>query len=75
MNRLVDKESSDIFLLVFGTQRSGTTLLCRMLSAHPELFIQNLFSVCLVRRVVSHECEDTEFGKGMLLKVTKSFQQ
>lgn len=26
---------------IIGTQRSGTTLLTRMLSAHPELFIQN----------------------------------
>lgn len=31
--------SSPVFLL--GTQRSGTTLLCRMLSAHPEVFIKN----------------------------------
>lgn len=28
-------------LFIIGTQRSGTTLLTRMLSAHPTLFIQN----------------------------------
>ncbi|NDW21612.1 sulfotransferase [Alteromonas hispanica] len=28
-------------IFIIGTQRSGTTLLTRMLSAHPELFIQN----------------------------------
>ena len=30
---------------MLGTQRSGTTLLCRMLSAHPDLFIQNELNV------------------------------
>ena len=28
-------------IFIIGTQRSGTTLLTRMLSAHPGLFIQN----------------------------------
>ena len=28
-------------IFVVGTQRSGTTLLCRMLSAHPNLFVLN----------------------------------
>ncbi|MCH7615523.1 MAG: sulfotransferase [Nitrospinae bacterium] len=28
-------------IFVVGTQRSGTTLLCRMLSAHPNLFVIN----------------------------------
>lgn len=28
-------------LFIMGTQRSGTTLLTRILSAHPEIFIQN----------------------------------
>lgn len=32
-------------IFVLGTQRSGTTLLCRMLSAHPDLFIQNELNV------------------------------
>ena len=32
-------------IFVVGTQRSGTTLLCRMLSAHPSLFIQNELDV------------------------------
>lgn len=32
-------------IFIFGTQRSGTTLLCRMLSAHPDLFIQNELNV------------------------------
>lgn len=32
-------------VFVFGTQRSGTTLLCRMLSAHPDIFIQNELNV------------------------------
>jgi hypothetical protein len=32
-------------IFVLGTQRSGTTLLCRMLSAHPDIFIQNELNV------------------------------
>jgi hypothetical protein len=28
-------------IFVVGTQRSGTTLLCRMLSAHPNIFVKN----------------------------------
>lgn len=32
-------------IFIVGTQRSGTTLLCRMLSAHPDLFIQNELNV------------------------------
>lgn len=32
-------------LFILGTQRSGTTLLTRALSAHPEIFIQNEISV------------------------------
>jgi hypothetical protein len=32
-------------IFILGTQRSGTTLLCRMLSAHPRLFIQNELNV------------------------------
>lgn len=35
--------SPSVFLI--GTQRSGTTLLCRMLSAHPDLFVQNELNV------------------------------
>ena len=31
-------------IFVVGTQRSGTTLLCRMLTAHPNIFIKNEFS-------------------------------
>lgn len=32
-------------VFVLGTQRSGTTLLCRMLSSHPDIFIQNELNV------------------------------
>lgn len=32
-------------VFILGTQRSGTTLLCRMLSAHPAAYVQNEFSV------------------------------
>jgi len=28
-------------LFLIGTQRSGTTLLCRMLSAHKDIYIKN----------------------------------
>ena len=28
-------------IFIIGTQRSGTTLLCRMLTAHPSIFIKN----------------------------------
>jgi hypothetical protein len=31
-------------IFVVGTQRSGTTLLCRMLSAHPNIFVKNEMS-------------------------------
>jgi hypothetical protein len=31
-------------IFIVGTQRSGTTLLCRMLTAHPDIFIRNEFS-------------------------------
>ena len=31
-------------IFVVGTQRSGTTLLCRMLTAHPNIFIKNELS-------------------------------
>ncbi len=31
-------------IFIVGTQRSGTTLLCRMLTAHPNIFIKNEFS-------------------------------
>ena len=34
-------------IFVVGTQRSGTTLLCRMLSAHPNLFVLNeMYGTC-----------------------------
>ncbi len=32
-------------LFILGTQRSGTTLLCRMLSSHPLLYVQNELNV------------------------------
>ena len=32
-------------IILLGTQRSGTTLLTRMLSAHSAIFIQNEISV------------------------------
>ena len=38
-------EAGDPSVFIVGTQRSGTTLLCRMLSAHPDLFIQNELNV------------------------------
>lgn len=40
--------SEPVFLV--GTQRSGTTLLCRMLTAHPQVFIKNELPVRQVFR-------------------------
>jgi len=37
--------AGDPSVFIIGTQRSGTTLLCRMLSAHPDLFVQNELNV------------------------------
>jgi hypothetical protein len=34
-------------IFIVGTQRSGTTLLCRMLTAHPNIFIKNEISDAL----------------------------
>src|SRR5262245_1875577 len=34
-------------IFIVGTQRSGTTLLCRMLTAHPSIFIKNEISDAL----------------------------
>jgi hypothetical protein len=47
--------SKPIFIL--GTQRSGTTLLTRALSAHPEVFIQNEISVDKVFRYDADKAE------------------
>jgi sulfotransferase family protein len=38
------KEMMQPSIFIVGTQRSGTTLLCRMLTAHPNIFIKNEFS-------------------------------
>jgi hypothetical protein len=32
-------------IILLGTQRSGTTLLCKILNSHPKIFIQNEFNV------------------------------
>ncbi len=51
-------------IFVVGTQRSGTTLLCRMLTAHPNIFIKNelsdpyrIFSVNKSKQEVIHDIE------------------
>jgi len=54
---------------VVGTQRSGTTLLCRMLSAHPNLFVINemkdIIGKCSLEKMPSevYESIDSEFRK------------
>jgi hypothetical protein len=42
---------------IFGTQRSGTTILARILSAHPNVFVQNELSIKLIfkNNVSAHE--------------------
>src|SRR5215510_14853722 len=38
---MLGAEAMQPSIFVVGTQRSGTTLLCRMLSAHPNIFVKN----------------------------------
>ena len=38
-NSIASSAESPIFIA--GSQRTGTTLLCRMLTAHPDIFVQN----------------------------------
>ena len=51
-------------IFIVGTQRSGTTLLCRMLTAHPNIFIKNelsdpcrIFSVKKSKEEVIHDID------------------
>ncbi len=52
--------NSPVFLV--GTQRSGSTLLCRMLSAHPDIFIKNEVPV---RSVFTPGASREEIEKGI----------
>lgn len=51
---------SPVFLI--GTQRSGTTLLCRMLTAHPDVFIKNELPV---RSVFTRGANREEIERGI----------
>lgn len=45
-------------IFVVGTQRSGTTLLCRMLSAHPNLFVLNEMNEACENITMERETSD-----------------
>lgn len=45
-------------IFIVGTQRSGTTLLCRMLSAHPNLFVLNEMTDACEKITLENETAD-----------------
>jgi hypothetical protein len=57
---------SPVFLI--GTQRSGTTLLCRMLTAHPDVFIKNELPV---RAVFTHGASREEIESNISKFIAK----
>lgn len=57
-------------IFILGTQRSGTTLLTRALSAHPKIFIKNELSV---QRIFTHGCTKSSILESIKTQISESY--